>query len=131
MKHSLDEIYDRLETKFFASGLNALSSDEVVVFSVATFFGQMRDGGLVSVLSETWLVLVPFIPPSLRSIGADEYALIADEMLSSGTKCVEAQQSDRLEALEEAFWERFYISGESDMETVDRQLEIYAHNSGL
>jgi len=124
MSLNIADIYDNIETKFFKTGLGSLSADEVVIFAVAIFFGQMRDGGLVSIFSDPWIKLVPHVPSALRSIGADEYAEIADQMLSRGIKVLESDHHDELEALEDPFWVKFHMLRGGNI--IDDQLCRYA-----
>jgi hypothetical protein len=128
-------IYDSLENQFYKDEGASFTTPQRLFFAVAVFVGQMRDGGLISVLSPPWNVITPLAKEGFEAIGQTEYADIAGEIftiLSSNGYKVEEVGRDlgdfnvyNLDSIEQPFWDYYYRQEDPDIANIDKALVHY------
>jgi len=114
-----EKYFDAAHRKWGALGSFALSKKEKYVLAVETFYGEVMNGGLRQFVDNESGAFAGWAAEAFEAIGIPAYAAILRTLMSlfaqgvipedpgERAKQVEAIDGERLEALEQLFWDRY------------------------
>jgi hypothetical protein len=98
-KEALGQLCDELEDLLF-NDMAKMNKQQRIVLGVASFIGQVRDGGFKAFINSPWAVFLDDLEEAFVRIGLPEYASVASRLreVSMNTAASEQEMDDAEEA---------------------------------
>lgn len=133
MESACHKVFDKAHEKWTKFGSAALTEIDRVTLAVETFYGEVTNGGLLQYLGNESGAFAQWASESFEAIGIPAYARVMEDVKSlfpcgvipedadERWQKVEAIDDERLEAVEQPFWDRYF----TDKKEIRRKLFEY------
>ncbi|MDF1740527.1 MAG: DUF4375 domain-containing protein [Verrucomicrobiales bacterium] len=117
-----ENFFEAAHTKWSNQGSSSLTAKEKHFLAIETFYGEVLNGGLLQYLANESGSFAQWADESFEAIGIPTYATVirnVKELFPNGLipedsnerwDFVETIDDDKLEAIEEPFWERYHAN---------------------